>query len=495
MSIKYIQLPVCKLSAFTAAATTSFDVSGFLYNDGVTAVAAADIGDICYATLEPKTAREELISFTISSVTAGGVATLTVTRGLSQKSPYGTGGASFDHQAGSDLVISNNPGLFNKLAAKANDETVTGSWAFPATPTTTTNPVTKGHFDTHAVIKTTNQTIAGVKTFSDPAVFSDTVTIPDAVADTEAASKGQTEAYADALDADSVKDTGDETIAGVKTFSSSPVVPDATAANQPYTKGQHDADAEASSAVASPTVRGSAKLDTVADTPLDPEVLTATADRAAAIQGTSGTPSSTNKFVTDNDTSDVHVASKVVRLTAGAEGTSYKLAASGSQTEIADNTTTETDIFSVSIPADMLSTANAITFKVFVKDFSAVGVTAGAATFRLKYGSTTLVTLTSTVPSTTSGPLLGTIEGIVSANASALAQNGFISIDLSENQLDPGIDFGSDTNTDFIKMRGAGTATEDSTGALDLDLTVQWAAGANSGNNFIPAGYVIELVS
>ena len=293
MSIKYIQLPVCKLEAFTAAATTSFDASGFLYNDGTTAVAAADIGDVCFATLEPKTAREELISFTIASVTAGGVATLTVTRGLSQKSPYGTGGASFDHEAGSDLTISNNPGLFDKLTAKANDETITGSWAFPATPTTTTNPVTKGHFDDNAVIDTGAQTIAGVKTFTSP------ITIPDGVADTDAISKLQNETYTGGLDAANVKKTGDQTIAGVKTFTSSPVVPDATAANQPYTKGQHDADAVASSAVASPTVRGSSKLDIVADAPLDPEVLTATADRAAAMLGNDGTPSATNTFVTE----------------------------------------------------------------------------------------------------------------------------------------------------------------------------------------------------
>ena len=146
MSIKFIQLQALPLEAFLNSSDTSFDVAGFLYNDRITKVAPADIGDICYATLEPRTEREELISFTIDSVTSAGVATITAVRGLSQKSPYAGGGATFDHQAGSNLVISNNPGLFNKLAAKANDEVITGAYEFPA-PTKDASPVTKQYLE------------------------------------------------------------------------------------------------------------------------------------------------------------------------------------------------------------------------------------------------------------------------------------------------------------------------------------------------------------
>lgn len=278
--IKFIQLPVCSLSAFLNNSDTSFDVAGFLLNDGTTAVDPTDIGDICYATIEPRTVREELVSFTIDSVTAGGVATLTVTRGLSQIYPYGTGGATFEHQSGSNFVISNNPGLLNKFAVKENDEAITGDWTVP-TPAGANSVTPKTYVDTldgANVKKTGNQTIAGVKTFTSP------LTIPDGVADTDAVSKLQTETYANTK----VSKTGNETIVGTKTFSSNPVVPDATAANHPYTKGQHDADAEAASAVASPTVRGTAKLDRVADTPADPEVLTATAERLNFINAQTG---------------------------------------------------------------------------------------------------------------------------------------------------------------------------------------------------------------
>lgn len=144
--IKYLQLPTCKLAEFASNVDTVFTVSGFLLNDGVTPVDPADIGDICYATLEPKTKREELISFTINSVDAAGIATITAVRGLLQKSPYTVGGASFDHQNGTDFVISNNPGLFNELTAKDNPEVITEQWSFPA-PSANNSPVTKAYAD------------------------------------------------------------------------------------------------------------------------------------------------------------------------------------------------------------------------------------------------------------------------------------------------------------------------------------------------------------
>lgn len=292
MSIKFIQLPTCHVAEFVAAAATSFDVAGFLYNDGTTPVDPADIGDVCFATLEPKTAREELISFTIDSVTAGGVATITATRGLSQKSPYGTGGAAFDHQNGSDFVISNNPGLFNKLAAKANDETITGSWQFPA-PSHVNNPATKTYTDTAVATKvglTGDEEIAGEKTFTTAPK------IPDSAAADEAVTRGE-------FDDEAVVVTGDQTVAGVKTFSSSPIVPTATTATQAVNKSQVESYIAANSGdiKASDSTYGTTKLDVAADTPSDPKALTATADRVSALSGGGdfGTPSVSNQFVTE----------------------------------------------------------------------------------------------------------------------------------------------------------------------------------------------------
>jgi microcystin-dependent protein len=273
MSIKFIQLPTCKLAEFINSTATEFDVSGFLYNDGVTPVDPADIGDICFATLEPKTAREELISFTIESVTAGGVATITAVRGLSQKSPYGTGGAAFDHQNGSDLVISNNPGLFNKLAVKANDETVTGSWQFPEVPTHNNNPVTKKYFDDTGVKLTGNQTVAGIKTFSSSPI------LPASTTDTQAIRHDQVVRLAD-----------NQTVAGVKTFSSSPVVPTATTATQAVNKAQVESYVAANSGdiKASDSAFGTVKLSHPAENITEPTAVTYTTKIGNFISATIG---------------------------------------------------------------------------------------------------------------------------------------------------------------------------------------------------------------
>jgi len=216
-----------------------------------------------------------------------------------------------------------------------------------------------------------------------------------------------------------------------------------------------------------------------------------TADQKAALAGTSGSPSVSNKYVTDADTATTPTSGKVVRLN-GLNGVSRVLAVSASTTEIADNSSTETDIISLSIPAALLQTTNAIRFKIYVSDFTAVSTSPGAATFRLKYGSTTLASVATTVPGGTS-TLKGIIEGqLVSASTSS--QLGAFSVNMAENQLDPLVDYGSATTTSFLHAFASGTAAENSAGALNFKFTIQWA-GTSATNNFVPAGYIVELIS
>ena len=272
----FIEIPELTLQGDIGTGDTTVVVSGAYRYDG-TIITEADFGGsgaIVYATLDPKTDRQESIACEWVSNVAG-VMTMTVTRALSGVSPYGTGGTAYSHSSGSAFIFANSAALFNKLAAKDNDEDITGDWTVP-TPATNNSIVPKEYVDDEVtdldatvVHVTGDESIDGVKTFIEPVV------VPDAVAMDEATNLGQL----DDVDATAVHTTGNESVAGIKTFTSSPKVPDATAADEPYTKGQHDADAEASSAVASPTVRGTAKLDTAADNVLDPVVLTATADR------------------------------------------------------------------------------------------------------------------------------------------------------------------------------------------------------------------------
>lgn len=283
---KFVQMRNPKLKIAITGADTEAIFTEFVDLNG-NPVVQTDFGTVGYGTLAPNTVNEEAVSFVITANPAG-EATLTLTRGLLGKHPYGTGGPTYTHQAQTELVISNNPDLLNKLTAKDNDEIVTGSWQFP-NPVHNNNPVNKTTFDAQAVKLTTDQTVAGVKTFSSAPK------VPDATAADEALTKGQ-------YDTTAVKLTTDQTVAGVKTFSSSPIVPTATTATQAINKSQMESYVAPLSGdlKATPSVFGTVKLDTAADDIAEPKALTATEDRVDALTGGGafGTPSDTNKFIT-----------------------------------------------------------------------------------------------------------------------------------------------------------------------------------------------------
>lgn len=126
--------------------------------------AMTDFGTIGYGTLEPATSgREEQISFSGLTQNANGTCTLTGVKNVSFKYPYTqTAGTIRSHPGGTSFVISNTAGFYTQFAAKANDETITGSWSFPA-PTTGSNPATKAYADflTYAGVATSSETNFG----------------------------------------------------------------------------------------------------------------------------------------------------------------------------------------------------------------------------------------------------------------------------------------------------------------------------------------------
>ena len=130
---KFVQMKTARLKVAISDSSTTAIFTNFLDLNDVPVV-QTDFGAVGYGTLEPNTPREEAVSFIVDSNTDG-EATLTLVRGLLGKHPYGTGGASFAHQAQTELVISNNPDLMQHFAAKNNDETITGTWTFATAPT------------------------------------------------------------------------------------------------------------------------------------------------------------------------------------------------------------------------------------------------------------------------------------------------------------------------------------------------------------------------
>lgn len=99
-------------------------------------------------TLDPQTTRSEFISFTGITQNSDGTATLTgVSRGLGRSYPYAASTTLAQSHAGQSIfILSDAPCLFQNYPAKVNDETVSGSWSFPA-PIIGANAATRDYVD------------------------------------------------------------------------------------------------------------------------------------------------------------------------------------------------------------------------------------------------------------------------------------------------------------------------------------------------------------
>lgn len=118
-----------------SSSDTSITLQSFTLPNSGTEITMSDFGgDIGYATLEPGTSRQEFISFTgVTQSSTDSTATLTgLTRGLSPNYPYTSDTANYaeSHAAGSIIVISNPPQLYDNLTSRENKETINNEWTF-----------------------------------------------------------------------------------------------------------------------------------------------------------------------------------------------------------------------------------------------------------------------------------------------------------------------------------------------------------------------------
>jgi hypothetical protein len=253
----------------------------------------------------------------------------------------------------------------------------------------------------------------------------------------------------------------------------------------------------ASASNASTTVKGIAKLSTApadAENPIavgnnDPRV--PTTDENDALAGTSGSPSSSNKYVTADDVTEANTASKVVRRDSNSDvlvattptdndaatsktyvdgevAKTNQLASNSFSNISVASTTTETDLFSYTVPANTLGTDNILDFKIYCQELE---FTSGqSATFRLKYGSTTIAS--KVLSASNIGNCDGIIQGMIGASGATNSQYGVFNGNFHRDDSYQG------ANTRAGEFSQDGTASEDSTGALDLKVTVQFS---NSG--------------
>lgn len=432
--------------------------------------------DIAYGTIAPKTTSSEFISFTGITQNSDGTATLTgVTRGLEKKYPF-TESTTFKlpHAGQSQFILSDAPQVFVKYAALENNNSFTGANAFTQN-VTVPDPVN----NTDAANKEWVLTVVN----GGPVTTSKLV-ISGTAGETVAAGNMVYLKASDGrwwkTDADTAS-TVENVMLGISQGAG-------TAGNS-ITNGvliAQGVDANQSGLVANTVYYYSNTAGALSSTPGTKEVTAGialsastfvfsprfnqqlTEDEQDALAGTSGTPSSTNKFVTNDDTSTTAVASKVVRATSNvwvAPGFVPQIVGTTVTPVTITNTRVETTVFTKSVPANLMGTNNLIKGRIYVSDYSPSIGENTKLRLRLKYGGTTLVNIVTGVTDPMAAAK-GYVDFILLENNVTNAQIGQIGTYLAEDDYEP-ID---------VSVNGSGTATEVSTGALDLVVTAQFVA-------------------
>lgn len=175
-------------------------------------------------------------------------------------------------------------------------------------------------------------------------------------------------------------------------------------------------------------------------------------------------------------TPDALAASTPVFNASGLTGTMKKVVSTTTPITQIVSSTAETTIYTTSIPANMLGTSNGILIRAYTQTFNTSGSSV-TTTYRLKYGATTVQTY---VETTTNGnSTIGETEFRLLANGSTSSQVS----DMILNHVVSG-----------LQVDASGTASEDSTIAKNLVLTVQLSV--NSANaRFDSKNYSVHVLA
>lgn len=129
MALKFIQAqPFSLAGSGTSIGDTTIILQSMVGIDGSTIV-TSDLGDICYATIEPGNGtNEECISFTGVTQNSNGTATLTGVKTVGFKYPYTTSsGVAKTHAGGSKFILSNDAGFYNNIKTYADGLAIAGA--------------------------------------------------------------------------------------------------------------------------------------------------------------------------------------------------------------------------------------------------------------------------------------------------------------------------------------------------------------------------------
>lgn len=264
------------------------------------------------------------------------------------------------------------------------------------------------------------------------------------------------------------------------------------------TKAYVDGVAIAGAADASTSTKGISKMSVAPASPTEPIAVgdndprVPTTDENDALAGTSGSPSSSNKYVTEDDVTEAKTASKIARRDSNSDilvATTPTAGDAASSKTYVDartthflytvdtitptNDTSENTVFSTTISADTLGTSGGIFIRIPVY-ISAPTSTACTYTVRLKLGGSTVATTTVTC---------GAIGG-GSGNAGYGEFTGTILADGATNDQDVFAGFtigglaGQNVQIPYVASVQSTTAAVDMTSSQTLEVTQQKSSTA-----------------
>lgn len=192
--------------------------------------------------------------------------------------------------------------------------------------------------------------------------------------------------------------------------------------------------------------------------------------------------------LTTNSTFQTSVNNFITAGGGGSGGGGTKLAVNTTPVTIASSAV-ETSIIgaTIPIPANTLGTNNAIRFNIIVSNFQ---LDTGDVYVKLKYGATTIgqvLVLSDSLDATK-----GIISGYIVANGATNSQKGFLNVGITNQDVEAS----GAAAVNISKFLGSitGTAAEDSTTALNLNVTVTFSNGTAT-NTITTQATVVEQIS
>ena len=152
--------------------------------------------------------------------------------------------------------------------------------------------------------------------------------------------------------------------------------------------------------------------------------------------------------------------------------------------------TTETSILSVTIPASILSTNNAVRSTAYISAYTVGGVS-DTLLIRANYGNNSIGSVLLAPTGISTASVAGKIELTLLANASASVQRSELLIDLQRDTLAI-----TATSTSVLGVNAfrSTTASVNSMANQTLGLTAQWGASI-AGSRFDVDGYIVEKIT